>query len=68
MLLKNFATAALIASSSVSAFPKFNAADFKRAVENAAANAKPEIRDGQIGRLVKYDAPLAFSGTKKIPG
>jgi hypothetical protein len=68
MLFKALTTAVLLATS-VSAFPKVHPAEFRRIVQDAAASGNmPEIRDGQIGRLIQFEPPMAFNGTKKIPG
>ena len=68
MLFKSLATATLLASSAF-AFPKVTKSEFERIVAEAEkASGKPEIRDGQVGRIIKFDPPMSFQGTKAIPG
>jgi hypothetical protein len=67
MQFKFFTLAALL--STVSAFPKMHPTEFRRLVQEAADPANtPEIRDGQVGRMIQFDPVPAFTGTKKIPG
>src|ERR1700742_3654626 len=67
MQFKFFTLAALLGT--VSAFPNIHPAEFRRLVQEAANPANsPEIRDGQVGRVVQFDPVPAFTGTKKIPG
>jgi hypothetical protein len=66
MQLKLVATAALLASVQTAvAFPRMSSEEFKRVVRDAAN--RPETRDGQVGRVVRFDPVPSFTGTKKIP-
>jgi len=68
MQLKTFAIASLLTLAQTAlAFPKVSPQEFKRMVEEAANKPKPDIRDGQTGRIVKFDPVPSFTGTKKIP-
>ena len=68
MQFKLLAFAALLSFvQSAMAFPKMNGEEFRRVVRDAAKQ-KPDIRDGQVGRIVKFDPVPANTGTKKIPG
>lgn len=68
MQLKTFALTALLALTQTAvAFPKITPDEFKRIV-NDASSRRPEIRDGQRGRIVKFDPVPKYTGTKKIPG
>lgn len=59
-------TALLSAVQTAVAFPKVTPQEFRRVVRDAARQ-KPDIRDGQVGRVVKFDPVPSFLGTKKIP-
>jgi hypothetical protein len=66
MQFKLFAAASLLAFVQTAlAFPRVTPEEFKRVVRDAAS--RPEIRDGQVGRVVRFDPPPSFTGTKKIP-
>jgi hypothetical protein len=68
MQLKIFATAALLSAVQTAlAFPRITPEEFKRVVRDAAKQ-KPDVRDGQVGRVVQFDPVPSFTGTKKIPG
>jgi hypothetical protein len=68
MQFKTFVlTALLCVTQTAVAFPKVTPEEFKRIVTEASS-MQPEIRDGQVGRLVQFDPVPTFTGTKKIPG
>jgi hypothetical protein len=69
MQLKLLATTALLSLVQTAlAFPRMTADEFRRVIREAASADMPDIRDGQVGRIVNFDPPLAFNGTMKIPG
>lgn len=69
MQLKTFALTALLSTTrSALAFPRVKPEEFRRMVEEAASAPEPEIRDGQLGRIIQFDPVPAYIGTKKIPG
>ena len=53
-------TALLTAVQTAVAFPKVTPQEFRRVVRDAARQ-KPDIRDGQVGRVVKFDPVPSFS-------
>jgi (2Fe-2S) ferredoxin len=68
MQFKTFVlTALLCVTQSAVAFPKVTPEEFKRIVRQVSS-VEPEVRDGQVGRLVQFDPVPDYIGTKKIPG
>ena len=72
MQFKLFAVTGLLAFIHVAlAFPKATPENMKRMFDQAASlhrKSRPEMRDGQVGRMIQYDPVPKFTGTKKIPG
>jgi hypothetical protein len=76
MQLKLFAFTGLLAFSQVAlAFPSTRPEDLKRIMEDYGRRTRrpevrtgPEVRDGQVGRIIQYDPVPSFLGTKMIPG
>ena len=69
MQFKTFGlTALLCIAQTALAFPRVSPEEFNRILERADTSMMPDIRDGQIGRVVQYDPVPAFTGTKQIPG
>ena len=69
MQLKTLALVSLLGLAQTAlAFPKVTPQEFQRLVREAASKPQPEVRDGQKGRVVKFDPVPAFTGTKQIPG
>ena len=51
MQLKSFVLAALAVAQTALAFPKVSPQEFKRIVQEAASNNRPDIRDGQVALM-----------------
>lgn len=72
MQFKLLALTGLLAFSQLAlAFPKADPENMKRMFDQAHSlrhGRKPERRDGQVGRLIKYDPRPKKTGTKQIPG
>jgi hypothetical protein len=71
MQLKLLFTGLLAFSQVALAFPRARPEDLKRMVEMYGSldrRTGPEVRDGQVGRLIQYDPVPKFLGTKMIPG
>lgn len=50
------------------AFPRMTGEEFERVARQVTPDSMPDIRDGQLGRIIQYDSVPAFTGTKQIPG
>ena len=69
MQFKTFGlTALLCLTQTVLAFPKVSPEEFNRILERMDSTQMPDVRDGQIGRVIQFNPVPADTGPKIIPG